>query len=129
MVTEAVLIGEETEPPARTYVPVLQEQVHVEEAAEFPAEPTAFQMASLGDGRFRVVRPFHVVVSTENDDVIANAVEVDEFGFGGTRQEAIRDLQRTVVALLMSLEADEERLGPDLQRVLAVLRTKAHRVR
>jgi hypothetical protein len=89
--------------------------------------PKEFLLGTLGDARFRVVRPLQVVVSTENDDFIANADEIDEFGYGPTQVDALRDLQRTIVALFLSLERDDARLGPDLRRILAVLRQKIRR--
>lgn len=84
--------------------------------------PTEFLLGSVGVGRLRVLRAFHVLVTTENDDFIANADEINEFGFGSNYVEAVRDLQRTIVELFFSLEADEARLGPDLQQTLATLR-------
>jgi hypothetical protein len=99
---------------------VSEEEIHL---------PLDFGLGTLGDGRFRVLRPLRVQISTENEDYIANASDIDEFGYGSSRAEAIRDLQRTIVALYLSLEADEERLGPDLRRILQALRERVQRVR
>jgi len=81
-------------------------------------------LASLGDRRIRVKRPFEVTISRENEDFIAYAPEIDEFGFGASRQGALRDLQQAMVELYFSLNQDEERLGPDLRHILEILETK-----
>jgi hypothetical protein len=87
----------------------------------FPAE---IQLGALRDGRLRVVQPFRVRFSSEGPQVIAEALEVDEFGFGSNPSEALTDLQRALAALYLSLEEEQQRLGPDLARVWQTLRRK-----
>lgn len=81
-------------------------------------------LGTLNDARLRVRQPFQVTMSTENDDFIAEAVEIDEFGFGKNPSAAIRDLQLTIVELYFTLKNEAHRLGPDLKRVLRVLESK-----
>ncbi|MXY42538.1 MAG: hypothetical protein F4Y50_00490 [Dehalococcoidia bacterium] len=81
-------------------------------------------LGTLNDARLRVRQPFRVTISTENDDFIAEAVEIDEFGFGKNPSGAIRDLQLTIVELYFTLKNEAHRLGPDLKRVLRVLESK-----
>jgi hypothetical protein len=82
-----------------------------------PAIPERMLLGSLGDGRLRVVVPFEVAIQIEDRHVIAEAVAINEFGFGSTFAEAIRDLQRAVAELYFRLEEDHHRLGADLDRI------------
>lgn len=95
-------------------------------SAPFPEE---IQLGTLRNGRLRVVQPFRVRFSSEGSHVIAEAPEADEFGFGTNGSEALADLQRAIVALYLSLEEDQQRLGPDLQRVWQTMRRKIARRR
>ena len=45
-------------------------------------------------------------------------------GFGANFSEAIADLQAAIAELRFTLEAEQERLGPDLQAVRATLARK-----
>lgn len=81
-------------------------------------------LGTLNDARLRVRQPFQVTMSTENDDFIAEAVEIDEFGFGKNPSASIRDLQLTIVELYFTLNSEAHRLGPDLKRVFHVLESK-----
>jgi hypothetical protein len=89
--------------------------------------PMEMWLGALRDGRLRVVAPFHVSFSREHDHVIAEALEVDEFGFGNNLSEALADLQRALAALYFSLDEEQQRLGPDLQRVWRTMRLKIAR--
>ncbi|MBI4339416.1 MAG: hypothetical protein HY680_05635 [Chloroflexi bacterium] len=79
-----------------------------------PVFPSRFLLAALRDARLRVRAPFGVALSTENDDVIAEAPEFNEFGFGKNSSDALADLQRAITELYLTLEKEEGRLGPDL---------------
>ena len=81
-------------------------------------------LGTLSDARFRVRHPFRVKMTTENDDFIAEAEEIDEFGFGKNPSAAVRDLQLTIVELYFTLKNEAHRLGPDLKRVFSVLESK-----
>jgi hypothetical protein len=74
-----------------------------------------------------VQSPITVKITKENQHVIAEAAELDEFGFGANLSEALRDLQRAIVELYLTLEEGKDRLSPDLQRVRATLQTKLSR--
>lgn len=102
----------------------LGSEIVVEYVDNIEKVPDDFLIATLGDRRLRVVEPFGVAITRENLDFIATALEIDEFGFGETRQEAIRDLQQAIVELYLSLKRNEERLGPDLAATLKTLSTK-----
>jgi hypothetical protein len=82
-----------------------------------PAIPDRMLLGSVGDGRLKVAEPLDVVIKIENRHVIAEARVIDEFGFGGTFGEAIRDLQRAISELYFRLEEEQHRLGPDLDRI------------
>lgn len=85
---------------------------------------STFRLGSLSDGRFRVVQPFDVSFLLEGDSLIAEAAEINEFGFGSTYSEAIRDLQATIVELYLTLRDDQTNLGPDIQQVWDTLNDK-----
>jgi hypothetical protein len=86
--------------------------------------PEEMLLGSLRDGRLRVISPLKVKISHEGKHAIAEAVELDEFGFGANVSEAIVDLQRTIAELYFTLEKEQKRLGVDLQRIWGVLQEK-----
>lgn|GEM_PF-2031460 len=92
-----------------------------------PVLPDHILLGSLRDGRLRVQAPITVKLTKEDQRVIAEATELNEFGFGTNLSEALRDLQRSIVELYFTLEAEQDWLGPDLQRVWATLQTKLSR--
>jgi hypothetical protein len=72
----------------------------------------------------RVQSPITVTFTKEDQHVIAEATELDEVGFGANLSEALRDLQRAIVELYLTLEEGKDRLSPDLQRVWTTLQHK-----
>lgn len=84
--------------------------------------PTQISLGTLSDLGFRVVAAIPIDISVESHTVVACWTEIDEFGTGSSMSLACQDLGHTLVELYQSLEADEDRLGPDLQLVLALLR-------
>jgi hypothetical protein len=69
-----------------------------------PKAPDATWIGSLGGQRLRVHEPFHVAFRSEELQIVAEATEIDEFGFGATQSEALADLQRAITeALLLTL--------------------------
>lgn len=89
-----------------------------------PVAPNRILLGSLRDGRLRVQSPITVTFTKEDQHVIAEATELDEVGFGANLSEALRDLQRAIVELYLTLEKEQDRLGPDLQKVWATLQRK-----
>ena len=85
-------------------------------------------LGSLRDGRLRVYSPIRVKFTHEGQHVIAEAVELNEFGFGRNVSEAITDLQHAIVELYFTLEKEQDRLGRDLENVWSELQ-KLIRVR
>ena len=88
---------------------------------------TEFTLGALRDGRLRVVEPIAVRWTTEDGQCVAEAAEINEFGFGDNLTDAIADLQAAIAELHFTLDADQERLGPDLQAVRATLTRKIRR--
>ena len=86
--------------------------------------PSPFPLATLADGRFRVFAPFDVSFLADGDSIVAEATEINEFGFGSTHSEAVRDLQAAIVELGLSLRDDRDHLGPDLLTVWNTLQVK-----
>ncbi len=99
-------------------------------AIHFPL-PREILLGSVMDRRLRVTDAMRVLLSTEDTadgtKVIAEAPEINEFGFGENISEAIGDLQRAIVQLFFELEEQKERLSEDLRSVLEVLRRKLRR--
>jgi hypothetical protein len=97
------------------------------DTVSLPGLPREFRLGSLGDGRIRVVEPLRVTIQIDESNFVAEAEQINEFGFGESWPEAVRDLQRAIVELYLELDAEESRLGPDLAGTLAVLREKIRR--
>ncbi len=92
-----------------------------------PTVPRELLLGCLRDGRLRVIEPFLVKYTLENQHVIAEAVDINEFGFGNSLSEALCDLQGTIAELYFTLEDNDNRLGPDLQQVWTTLRRQLAR--
>ena len=90
--------------------------------------PDRILLATLGDGRLRVRAPFLVLLTTENQDYIAEVEELNEFGFGKNPSEAVADVRRAVAELYFTLEQEQNRLGPDLVTVWDALTGKVEKV-
>ena len=92
-----------------------------------PALPSEIQLGFLRDGRLRLREPFKVFITREEDQVVAEAGEINEFGYGPNLTEAIQDLQHAIAELYFTLEEDQDRLGKGLQSVWAILQSKIRR--
>ena len=90
--------------------------------------PSKFSLGYLRDGRLRVVEPISVAWTVEDDQVVAEATELNEYGEGDTIEEAIKDLQASISELFFELDEERDRLGADLQRVYETLTRKLRRV-
>jgi len=73
------------------------------------------------DARLRIHTPFRVLILASGDGVSAHAHEIEEFGYGTNRGEALDDLGKTIAELYFSLASDRERLTSDLAGVLRFL--------
>lgn len=87
-------------------------------------EHESILLGTLSDGRVRLSSPFKVVFVRDEDKIVAEATEISEFGFGNDFSEALLDLQHTISELYFTLESEQERLGPDLQNIRAILQHK-----
>lgn len=103
----------------RTKVPI--EYINADLA---PSMPKEILLGSLRDGRIKIKIPIRVKFICENEQVIAEAEEINEFGFGENQSEALTDLQHAIIELYFTLEKEQERLGTDLQRVWDILQKK-----
>ncbi|MGD0779175.1 MAG: hypothetical protein ABR954_00090 [Dehalococcoidales bacterium] len=81
-------------------------------------------VGTLRDGRLKINVPIRVKFAFENNKVIAEAEEVNEFGFGENMSEALADLQRAIAELFFTLEREQKRLGADLKKVWGILKEK-----
>ena len=80
------------------------------------------------DSLLRIVEPIAVTWTVEDDTTIANAPEINEYGYGDTVAEAIEDLQATIAELYLHLDENHDKLGPDLQKVYKTLTRKLNRI-
>ncbi|MDP2952816.1 MAG: hypothetical protein Q8O76_05830 [Chloroflexota bacterium] len=97
---------------------------YLQTASLGPPVPSELLLGSLRDGRLRVCSPITVKLMTEGEHIIAEAAELNEFGFGKNPSEALIDLQRAIAELYFTLEREQRHLGPDLQGVWATLQQK-----
>ena len=105
----------------------------VDTSSAIAAEPVAFEefsarldklnLGTLFDGRFRVKKVIPVELDRSGEGVSAVWHEIDEFGHGESASEASVELARSVVELYGTLSEEQSNLGPDLQRVWAVLKS------
>ena len=103
------------------------DQVTAKPSASSTATPAEFGLGSLRDGRLRVVEPILVSWTMENAEVVLKAQEISEFGFGADVSKAIADLQTAIAELYFKLDAEQDRLGPDLAAVRETLTRKIRR--
>ena len=89
--------------------------------------PEPFKLGSLRDGRLRVVVPIEVSPMSEGGKHVVEAPELNEFGYGDNLSEALADLQAAIAELFLTLEEEQERLGPDLSSVWVVLSRKVRK--
>ena len=96
-------------------------------AEPIPVRAEPFKLGSLRDGRLRVVEPIEIVPMLEGGQHVLEATELNEFGFGDSLSEALADLQAAIAELFLTLEEEQERLGPDLLSVWDVLSRKVRK--
>jgi hypothetical protein len=86
-------------------------------------------LGTLFDGRFRVQRPIPVTLDRSGEGVSAIWHEIDEFGHADSASVATVELARSLVELYSTLQREQMSLGPDLERVWAVLKQHIEPVR
>jgi hypothetical protein len=87
-----------------------------------------FLFAPTIDGRLKVHTPFRVHILSSPQGVSAQAEEIQEFGYGANRGEALDDLAGTIAELYFSLASERGRLSSDLAGVLKSLEEHITRV-
>ena len=89
--------------------------------------PEPCKLGRLRDGRLRVVEAIEVKLMREGDKYVVESPELNEFGFGDNPFEAFEDLQEAIAELYLTLEVEQDRLGPDLSSVWTVLSQKVRK--
>lgn len=84
--------------------------------ARAPTFPNVMALGYMRDQRLRVVKPIKVRFVRHGAQVVAEAVDFNEFGYGDSRAEALADLQLAVAGLYVELRHNRDRLGADLTR-------------
>lgn len=77
----------------------------------------------------RTVRAFPVRFERRDGGFSAVVPELEEFGVGDTRSDALDDLRHGLAELYFSLARDEERLSDTLRQVWSALKTYVIRTR
>lgn len=91
------------------------------ELVEPVPRPTDILLGTLNHYTFRVVEAIPVHLEQREEGMVAVWREIDEFGVGKSTSSACEDLGHTLAELYQALDADRDRLGPDLARVWGVL--------
>ena len=86
--------------------------------------PARIKLESLADDRLRVKEPIEVVIFAAEGFILAEAVGLNEFGYGDDAVEAVAELRYAIADLYFSLEEDQHRLGKGLQEVWKALQGK-----
>jgi hypothetical protein len=128
MVTEVKQYPPATQPDSEVGAYSAKVPIEYVDAVLVQAIPNEALLGSLRDGRLRVRSPIKVRFATEGEHTIAEAVELNEFGFGENPSEALADLQRAIAELYLTLEREQARLGTDLQSVWAILQEKIRKL-
>lgn len=123
----APLVPERDEGGAETRVLSQAYPVPLDLLPDLAPLPRHLLLGCLLDGRLQVHSPITVNLSKEGRNIIAEAPELNEFGFGENLSEAVADLQRAVAELFFTLEQEHARLGSDLQRVWTALQQRIRR--
>ncbi len=76
----------------------------------------------------RTVEPFEVRFERVENGYAAVIRQIDEYGLGETRSEALEDLRKTLQELYISLERDESKLSGDLLSVWTQLKQHVRRI-
>ena len=90
--------------------------------------PARIKLESLSDDRLRVKAAIEVVIFEAEGFILAEAVELNEFGYGEAAAEAVAELRYAIGDLYFSLAEDKDRLGPGLQTVWETLQGKIEKV-
>jgi hypothetical protein len=77
----------------------------------------------------RIISAFEVRFERVEGGHAAVVHELEEFGVGETRSDALEDLRKTLRELYLSLEQGESRLSGDLLSIWARLRSHVARIR
>ena len=106
-------------------VPVLE---HMMSQSQVTLQPTPLPdhmlLGALRHPRLRLKAPLSVNLSAENEYIIAECPELNEFGYGPHLTAAIADLQHTIAELYFTLKEEQTRLGSDLSTLWATLQAK-----
>ena len=86
--------------------------------------PDSMLLGALRHPRLHLKTPLRITLSTENEYIIAECVELNEFGYGLHLTAALADLQHTIAELYWTLKEDQGRLGGDLPAIWAILQAK-----
>lgn len=86
--------------------------------------PDHMFLGALRHPGLRLKTPLRITFSTENEYVIVECPELNEFGYGAHLTAAIVDLQNTIAELYFTLKEEQARLGSDLSTLWATLQAK-----
>ncbi len=76
---------------------------------------------AIQDPRLKARRPILVDIANVDGTFTASAPDLEEFGYGNTRSQALDDFGRTLSELYFSLSEQREHLGEHLRTIQAKL--------
>jgi hypothetical protein len=92
------------------------------QTAAFSKAPKTVRFAGTIHPKLRLVEPIPLVIKRSEKLFVVEHQEMEEFGSGATLGDALVDFGKNLAELFFRLEEDRDRLGPDLQRALQVIR-------
>jgi len=84
--------------------------------------PPFVYFGTIHDPRLQIIHGIPVDIRREGDTYIASWEEAEEFGYGTDRFAALDDFSRTITQLFVTLDREEDTLGPGLVETLTLLR-------
>lgn len=81
------------------------------------ATPSRLILGNLNHPTLRLRHPLELLIEREDQWIVAAYPELDEFGYGAHLTEAVEDFRQSLIELYLTLKAEQDQLGPDLQKV------------
>jgi len=85
------------------------------------ARPDSVLFGALSNPKFRLAKPIHLSVTTEEGHVILTWPDADEFACGETMGEALDEFAKSIADLYVELNEPGLNLGTELQNVRELL--------
>jgi predicted RNase H-like HicB family nuclease len=104
------------------------EELSVQVAQLGESRPSVIPITTLAPEPYALVHDIPVVLQSAGDGFTATYFDANLATSGDTPEEALANLKELILDVFEDLESDEDRLGPEPARQLAVLRSVMRRV-